>query len=655
MTFLRIKNYIFFFYGFTGTANVNEALKLAEIKLVLNNAAHGSLKTIDHLCEMLKDIGKGSQLTKLRLHRTKCSKIILNVIAPGMLKELLDDLGEESYSILLDESTDVSTMKYMAYCIRYYSKNQKKIVTDFLGFNEVNEATAEKLFSDFEKFMNGLGLNINNLVGLGTDGASNLCGVNHSLYVLLEKKYHRVQLLKCSCHSLNLVAAKASEQLPSNIEFLLQNSRNWFAHSSLRLNTYHDLYAKMNAGKKPSKLVQLAPTRWLALAGAVTSNLKQWEELKHYFNVIKDSSSDKSYTAKSLAEMYNDDRNRLYLLFLNQILPEITAMNLAFQAADADLTKLYSDLRCLLLSLARRIFQPSFLRPLVSDTSNATMLHQADIQAVQNALLKSKQAIGNSLLPINCVDFGSSFAAFAEKKTISDVHLHEVKVRSLNFIIVLCEQLVQRLPANLVVIDKLRYFAPKNCLSLSSVNIMDNLPWDLAVENVDKDAIERQWRLLNTLRFHDINEKFDDNVKPIDFWIAVLDMRNSQGERSFENLASFALRALSLPISNADVERAFSIMSIIKSKTRNRLLLPMLTALMRIRIHMKVMKVCCKNYSPPDHMLKLFNSKMYEVSAKNTVEANTVETNTIETADILVESIDLIRDADGEDNIYCQI
>ncbi|XP_044583132.1 uncharacterized protein LOC123264107 [Cotesia glomerata] len=114
-----------------GTANVNEASKLAGIKLVLNNAAHGSLKNIDHLCEMLKDIDKSSQLTKLRLHRTKCSKIILNVIAPGILKELLDDLGEESYSILLDESTDVSTMKYMAYCIRYYSKKQKRLLPTF--------------------------------------------------------------------------------------------------------------------------------------------------------------------------------------------------------------------------------------------------------------------------------------------------------------------------------------------------------------------------------------------------------------------------------------------------------------------------------------------------------------------------------------------
>ncbi|KAH0554261.1 hypothetical protein KQX54_008993 [Cotesia glomerata] len=217
-----------------GTANVNEASKLAGIKLVLNNAAHGSLKNIDHLCEMLKDIDKSSQLTKLRLHRTKCSKIILNVIAPGILKELLDDLGEESYSILLDESTDVSTMKYMAYCIRYYSKKQKRLLPTFW----VLVLMVPVIFV-----------------------------VSITVYTYYEKK-------NITEYSLNLVAAKASEQSPSNIEFLLQNSRNWFAHSSLRLNTYHDLYEKMNAGKKPSKLVQLAPTRWLALAGAVTSNLK---------------------------------------------------------------------------------------------------------------------------------------------------------------------------------------------------------------------------------------------------------------------------------------------------------------------------------------------------------------------------------------------
>lgn len=253
------------------------------------------------------------------------------------------------------------------------------------------------------------------LVGIGTDGASNLFGVNHSLYVLIKKKYPRVQLLKCSCHSLNLVAAKASEQLPSNLEFLLQNSKNWFANSSLHLNTYQDLYSKMNPGKKPSKLIQLAPTRWLSLTGSVTSNLKQWEELKSYFNVIKNSSTNKSYIAKSLAEMYNDDRNRLYLLFLDQVLREVTTMNLAFQAADADVTKLYADLRSLLLSFSRRIFKPSFLRPLTSDKS-ATMLHQADIIAVQRALSNSKHAIGNSLLHIDSVDFGIRFAALAKKK-----------------------------------------------------------------------------------------------------------------------------------------------------------------------------------------------------------------------------------------------
>lgn len=63
-----------------------------------------------------------------------------------MLKELLEEIGNQSYSIILDESTDVTTEKYMAYCIRYYNSKLEKIVVDFLGFQEVFEATASVLY-----------------------------------------------------------------------------------------------------------------------------------------------------------------------------------------------------------------------------------------------------------------------------------------------------------------------------------------------------------------------------------------------------------------------------------------------------------------------------------------------------------------------------
>lgn len=248
-------------YIFTDISIKSKESKEIDIKLALHVASHSCIRNIDHLSEMLQLIGKGTKLEKLRIYRTKCSKIILHVIAPGMLKELIDDIGSEDFSIILDESTDISTVKYMAYCVRYFSKRLNNIVTNFLGFNEVATATANDLYNNFTTFIAQVGLNLEHLIAIGTDGASNLCGVNYSLYTLLKEKIPNLQLIRCSCHSLNLCAAKACTELPSNLEFLLRETRNWFANSPLRQLKYSKMYAEINNGKQSSKLIQLSTTR----------------------------------------------------------------------------------------------------------------------------------------------------------------------------------------------------------------------------------------------------------------------------------------------------------------------------------------------------------------------------------------------------------
>lgn len=79
-----------------------------------------------------------------------------------------------------------------------------------------------------------------------------------------------------------------------------------------------------------------------------------------------------------------------------------------------------------------------------------------------------------------------------------------------------------------------------------------------------------------------------DDVDIVRFWSSVLNYKNALGQHPFEGLALLALKALTLPISNAVVERAFSVLSCIKCRRRNRLQLQMLEALMRVRIHLKV-------------------------------------------------------------------
>lgn len=77
--------------------------------------------------------GSGSKKSAVRLHRTKCTSIIVNVIKPAFVQQLKEEIGQAYYSIILDESTDIGQKKLMACCIGYYNSKMKKVVTDFLG------------------------------------------------------------------------------------------------------------------------------------------------------------------------------------------------------------------------------------------------------------------------------------------------------------------------------------------------------------------------------------------------------------------------------------------------------------------------------------------------------------------------------------------
>ena len=226
---------------------------------------------------------------------------------------------DSHYSIIIDESTDVGTIKLMAYCVRYYNSKLKKIVTDFLGLQLVVRARAIDLIDNFEKFITEFGLSLEKMIAIATDGASNLCGRNLSLFKLLKAKYPKLVLLQCICHSLNKCAEKACQELPSTLEFLLRETRNWFSYSSLRKYVYSSLYQSI-VGKEPPKLTTLSNTRWLSFNKAVKQNIDQWQVLRNHFAmIVKESEKDpakKCYTAHQLSCMYEDRFN--YLSFIRK-------------------------------------------------------------------------------------------------------------------------------------------------------------------------------------------------------------------------------------------------------------------------------------------------------------------------------------------------
>ena len=115
----------------TPVAMIGEKEKVMELQLAVAVTCHCSITAVDHLGEIIVHHGKGSNLERLKLHRTKCSNLIKNVISPALNKDLGADMVGQKFCIILDESTDVSSDKHLCIVVRYYSKSQKKIVTEF--------------------------------------------------------------------------------------------------------------------------------------------------------------------------------------------------------------------------------------------------------------------------------------------------------------------------------------------------------------------------------------------------------------------------------------------------------------------------------------------------------------------------------------------
>lgn len=336
----------------------------------------------------MRVVGRGSKLESLKLHRTKCTRLITAVIAPCMLAELVSDVGEQGFSLIIDESTDVSVMKFMAIMIRYYSEAQNEIITDFLGFVEVYRATAVALFESLREFLQKIGLDYKRVIGLGSDGASNLVGIHNSVFALFKAEVRfsiaqnnllkrcptipfmtiflivqipDIVLVRCVCHSLHGAASKAAAHMPADLEFLVRETRNWFAKSPLKKQQYKDLFAAINDGDMPAALVQLVRTRWLAWARAIEVVVKQWLELKTHFqnHCLANSPDEKSAIGRKLRDCYSD-ANYLLLLFLLPITTRVNAVNSLFQATNAEVIFHYLPFPCI-SSVAR--IDPYFWHP----------------------------------------------------------------------------------------------------------------------------------------------------------------------------------------------------------------------------------------------------------------------------------------------------
>jgi len=161
----------------------------------------------------------------------------------------------------------------------------------------------------------------------------------------------------------------------------------------------------------------------------------------------------------------------------------------------------------------------------------------------------------------------------------------------------------------------MKLFKPKTALLLSTRKEYPSLFPILALlpritKNNDDfiQKVDDEWRLLPNLN---IPENIKTIKEPDLFWNELLNLKLLCEDNVLKNLSEFVLSLLSIPHANAECERLFSKVNLIKIKSRNRLNTDTIQGCLFTSQEIKTNFDNCTNFEPSKKMLNCMTSSMY--------------------------------------------
>lgn len=311
--------------------NLSSAVSRAEIKVAAFAVEHHlSYNIMNHVSELLPAIFPDSEIAKGNASkRTKCSAVIDNVLGANFKKELQEKIeGSKFFSLIVDESTDISTKSVMAVVVKYFDDAQNKESTSLLGLPLLKGTSAEGLFATMKEELGANNMNLQNCVGFAADTTNVMFGINNSIVSRLKEDNPHIITVKCTCHSISLAVSHATKLLPKPLEQLLRDCNSYFSHSSKRMKDLKEFQDFIQCQQQ--RILRLHDIRWLSMGACVARVLEQWNVLHLYFQLAH--TEDRLQSSDFLYNEFCNPYTHLYFQFLDYILSITDQLNILFQS-----------------------------------------------------------------------------------------------------------------------------------------------------------------------------------------------------------------------------------------------------------------------------------------------------------------------------------
>ncbi|XP_008244548.1 PREDICTED: zinc finger MYM-type protein 1-like [Prunus mume] len=133
----------------------------------------------------------------------KIQKDLVNSCVSETIDAIISDIDDAFFSILVNESRDVSIREQMAVVLCYV--NQKgQVIERFVGVKYVSDTTSSKLKEVIEQLISSTNLSISRLRGQGYDGVCNMIGELNGLKTHILREYPQAYYVHCFAHQLQL-------------------------------------------------------------------------------------------------------------------------------------------------------------------------------------------------------------------------------------------------------------------------------------------------------------------------------------------------------------------------------------------------------------------------------------------------------------------
>ncbi|XP_021768492.1 zinc finger MYM-type protein 1-like [Chenopodium quinoa] len=150
-------------------------------------------------------------------------KDIINCCAKETTRCIIEEVGDDYFAILADESNDVSQKEQLALVLRFVNRDSGKVMERFLGIVHVGNTTALTLKDAIMSLLVEHSLSPSMIRGQGYDGASNMKGEINGLKTLIMNDTPSAYYVHCFAHQLQLtlvVIAKKNDSCGCLFEIL---------------------------------------------------------------------------------------------------------------------------------------------------------------------------------------------------------------------------------------------------------------------------------------------------------------------------------------------------------------------------------------------------------------------------------------------------